>query len=313
MSLFKGFGNGFGAYSKALSLIFKNGLWWYFLFPLALNIIMMVASWYGIVSLSEYAKEGIENSLKFEDDAFFLSEYLQSSSGYIATALGWVVWFISKVLFFVLYGLFGGYIIIMIMSPVFALLSEKTEEILTGNNYPFNGDQLMRDIVRGVLIAFRNMFIELGYMIVIFILSFFIPILGGIIGTIILFFIASYFYGFAFIDYTNERRRMTLKQSVQFIRANKGVAIGNGFVFALAMFIPACGTIVAGFVAIVSVVAATISTHNIVDLSNNPYAKKKTKDNVPKSDKVDIVKVEGKETKSIEENTAKNNDENGKD
>ena len=136
---------------------------------------------------------------------------------------------------------------------------------------PFNGDQMMRDVVRGILIAFRNMFIEFGYMLVIFVLSFFIPVLGGIIGTIMLFFIASYFYGFAFIDYTNERRRLTLKQSVQFMRANKGLAIGNGSIFAISMFIPLIG----GFVAILSVVAATIAMHKVVDLSNNSYVSNK--------------------------------------
>ncbi|MBL4592780.1 MAG: EI24 domain-containing protein [Flavobacteriales bacterium] len=302
MSLFKGFGNGFGAYGKALTLIFSNGLWWYFLFPLLLNIFLIVASWYGISSLSDYAENWVNDLFKFEDDDFFLAEYLQSSSGYVAVAIGWVVWFISKVLLFVLYGLFGGYIIIMLMSPVFAILSEKAEEILTGNKYPFNGDQLMRDVVRGVVIAFRNMFIEFGYMIVILILSFFIPILGGIIGTVILFFIASYFYGFAFIDYTNERRRLTIKQSVKFIRANKGMAIGNGFIFALAMFIPLCGTTIAGFIAIVSVVAATISTHKIVDLSNNPYAKNKTAE--PETEVVDeSIKAIEEDTKLIDENT----------
>ncbi len=275
MDLFKNFGKGIGAYGKALSMLFTKQLWWFLLFPIAFNIIMMIASWLGIVSLADAAEAWAKGATQFNDDSFFLAEYLQSSSGFISSAVGWAVWFISKALFFVLYGMFGGYIIIMLMSPVFAILSEKTEEMLTGNEYPFNGDQMMRDVVRGVLIAFRNMFIEFGYMIVIFILSFFIPVLGGILGTIILFFIAAYFYGFAFIDYTNERRRMTLKQSVQFMRANKGLAIGNGIVFAAAMFIPLCGNLIAGFVAIVSVIAATIATHELVDLSNNPYAKHK--------------------------------------
>jgi CysZ protein len=273
MSILKGFGTGFSAYGKALNMIFSKGLWWFFIFPIALNVLMMIASWFGIVSIADAVEGWANGALKFEDDSFFLAEYLQSSSGFISSIAGWAVWFISKLLFFVLYGLFGGYIIIMLMSPVFALLSEKTEEILTGNKFPFNGDQMMRDIVRGILIAFRNMFIELGYMIFILVLGLFIPIIGGIVGTVILFFIASYFYGFAFIDYVNERRRLTLKQSVQFIRANKGLAIGNGFIFAMAMFIPLCGTIIAGFVAIVSVVAATIAVHEVVDLGSNQYAK----------------------------------------
>lgn len=278
MRLFKNFGTGFRAYGKGLNMIFTKGLWWFFIFPILLNFIMMLASWLGIISIADAAENWVNVVLKFDKNSFFLAEYLESTSGFISSAVGWAVWFVSKLLFFVLYGLFGGYIIIMLMSPVFAVLSEKTEEILTGNKYAFNGDQIMRDVVRGIMIAFRNMFIELGYMIAIFILSFFIPVLGGIIGTIILFFIASYFYGFAFIDYTNERRRLTLKQSVEFIRANKGLAIGNGIVFAFAMFIPVCGTLIAGFVAVVSVVSATIATHEIVDLSKNSFVKVQPED-----------------------------------
>ena len=68
---------------------------------------------------------------------------------------------------------------------------------------------------------------------------------------------------------------MTLKQSVQFMRANKGLAIANGMVFSFFLLIPWCGVTLSGFVAILSVIAATVATHNIVDLSNNPYAQKK--------------------------------------
>src|SRR3990167_3745253 len=111
-------------------------------------------------------------------------------------------------------------------------------------------------------------------MITIFALGLFIPFIGGLIGSILLFFISSYFYGFSFIDYNNERRRLTVKQSVQFMRANKGMVIANGLIFSFFLLIPFCGTTLAGFVAIISVIAATVSTHKVVDLSNNSYAKK---------------------------------------
>jgi CysZ protein len=266
MSIFKGFGTGFSAYGKAFDIIFSNGLWWYFLFPVLLNILIFVGGIYGIGSLANFVEDWLVGLANLEEGAFWGAVYLKSiMSGFI--------WIFFKFVFFFVFATFGGYIIIILMSPVFAILSEKTEEILTGNKYPFNGDQLMRDIVRGVVIAFRNMFIELGYIIVFFIVGF-IPVIGQF-AAIILFVISAYFYGFAFIDYTNERRRLTINQSVRFIRQHKGMAIGNGFIFALAMFIPFCGTTIAGFVAIVSVVAATISTHKVVDLSNNPYAKSK--------------------------------------
>ncbi len=277
MSLFKNFGVGFSSYGKAIELLFTKGLIWYMVFPLLLNILFLVAGWLGIGSLTEWVENWLQNAMKIEDDSFFGAEYLTSVSTYISTIASGFVWVVMKFIFFFVFAYFGGYIVLICLSPVFAFLSEKTEEILTGNKYKFNGDQMMRDVVRGILLALRNLFIELFYIIVIFFLGLFIPLIGGIIGSILLFFISSYFYGFSFIDYTNERRRMKLKDSVKFIRANKGMAIANGMVFSFFLLIPFCGTTLAGFVAIISVIAATVATHKVVDLSNNPYAQNQQK------------------------------------
>jgi len=265
MKTFKNIGSGLGDYAKALSIIFNNGLWYFFLFPLVLNIAIYFAGMFGINILTDIVEKWLAKIISLDGATFWGVAYLKGFlSGFI--------WVVFKIVFFIVFTTIGGYIIIMLLSPVFAILSEKTETILTGNKYPFNGDQLMRDIVRGVLIASRNMLIEIVYMVLLFMVSY-IPIIGQF-AALALFIISCYFYGFTFIDYTNERRRLKIKKSVYFIRKNKGVAIGNGFVFALFLLIPFCGTTLAGFVAIVSVVAATISTHKIVDLSKNPYAKK---------------------------------------
>ena len=61
------------------------------------------------------------------------------------------------------------------------------------------------------------------------------------------------------------------------------------------------------FVALVSVIAATIATHELVDLSNNPYSKNKNDIVVE-----DAVVMDEEESKSIEENT-EDSDEDGKD
>ncbi|MCO6499547.1 MAG: EI24 domain-containing protein [Vicingus serpentipes] len=265
MSIFKGVGIGLKTYGKAIELIFSKGLWWYFLFPVLLNLILFIGGIYGIGSVANYVEQYLSNLANLDTAAFWGAVYLKS-------LMSGVLWVLFKFIFFIVFATFGGYIVIIVLSPVFAILSEKTEEILTGNNYPFNGDQLMRDIVRGIFIALRNMLIEFGFLILFFIIGF-IPVIGQF-ATVVLFFISAYFYGFAFIDYTNERRRLTISESIQFMRKNKGIVIGNGSVFALAMLIPICGTTIAGFVAIVSVVAATIATHQIVNLSSNPYANK---------------------------------------
>jgi CysZ protein len=275
MSLFKNFGVGFSSYGKAIELLFTKGLIWYMIFPILLNLIFLVLGWLGIDSLTDYVENWLQGLMRIEDDSFYGAEYLAVASTYLTSIASGVVWVLMKFVFFFVFAYFGGYIVVICLSPVFAMLSEKTEEILTGNKYKFNGDQMMRDVVRGILLAFRNLFIELFYMIAIFFLGLFIPFIGGIIGSILLFFISSYFYGFSFIDYNNERRRMKLKDSVKFVRANKGMVIANGMVFSFFLLIPFCGTTLAGFVAIISVIAATVATHKVVDLSNNPYAQNK--------------------------------------
>lgn len=266
MKFFSDIGNGLGAYPKAVGLIFSNGLWWYFLFPIILNIIFFVGGIYGINVLTEMVQDWLTSMLESDSDTFLGFTFLKDIGLYVQKIASGFLWIFLKVIFFFIFATFGGYIVIICLSPIFAILSEKTEEILSGKKYPFNADQLMRDIVRGVLIALRNVLIETLFIILFFILSF-IPIIGQV-AAIIMFFISAYFYGFSFIDYFLERQKYSLKQSVRFMRLNKGMAIANGSVFALAMYIPICGVTLAGFVAIVSVVAASISTHKVINIKS---------------------------------------------
>lgn len=261
MKFFNDIGNGLAAYPKAIGLIFSKGLWWYFIFPILLNIIFLIGGFYGIDVLTKTIQEWVTSFLSEDSEPLFGLEILQTLGLYFKKIAGGFIWLFLKVIFFFVFATFGGYIVIICLSPIFAILSEKTEEILTGKKYPFNADQFMRDIVRGILIAFRNLFIETLFIILFFILSF-IPLVGQV-AAIIMFFISAYFYGFSFIDYYLERQKFNLKQSVRFMRLNKGIAIANGSIFALVMYIPICGVTFAGFVAIISVVAATISTHQL--------------------------------------------------
>ena len=66
----------------------------------------------------------------------------------------------------------------------------------------------------------------------------FIPVIGWLISFLGNFVISSYFYGFSFMDYTNERQRLSLKDSIAYISNNKGLAIGIGSVFVFCFFIP---------------------------------------------------------------------------
>ena len=67
------------------------------------------------------------------------------------------------------------------------------------------------------------------------------------------------------MDYTNERHQLSIKESVKIVRRKKGLAIGLGLVFYLCLFIPLLGGIISSFLAIISVVAATMSLEETFD------------------------------------------------
>jgi CysZ protein len=139
-----------------------------------------------------------------------------------------------------------------------AILSEKTEKIITGKKYPFNFKQFLKDIVRGNLIVIRNISIELICTILLFFAGY-IPIIGYI-SPVVLILISFYFFGFCIIDYSNQRHRLSIKESVQYVRTNKGFAIANGCVFYLLLLIPFIGLLIAPAY---SIVAATLGVEKI--------------------------------------------------
>src|SRR5215213_10953302 len=59
------------------------------------------------------------------------------------------------VLVFFYFSLFK-YLFLIIGSPVFAYLSEKTTSIIEGRDFPFNFSELMKDAWRGIKLALRN-------------------------------------------------------------------------------------------------------------------------------------------------------------
>ena len=222
MSFWKGFSIGFRTFFEAIGFVFSKGLWWAFIFPVLFNILLF----WGGKELVDLGNDKLQTWILGLVN-------LDSTNTWYMTALHGVVtgfiWIILKILLFSIFTYFGGYIILIFMSPIFAALSEKTEKTLTGNTYPFNGEQWMRDMVRGILLVVRNIFLELAIIIIVFLLSF-IPVFGwffAIFSTVILFFVSAYFYGFSYMDYTLERKKLSVRQSVKFVRRHKGIAISN--------------------------------------------------------------------------------------
>ena len=250
---------GVSDYRPAISFIFKNKLAWFFAVPVLLNIMLFVGGLSLISALSEYLQAEALNMSKLDNANFYGAEIL-------STLIAWSIWVALKILFFFVFAYTGGYIVLMIMSPVLAYLSEKTEKILTGQDYPFDIQQLMRDVVRGILIAIRNLFTQLLVVLAILIIGL-IPIIGqitAIFSPLLIILIAAYFYGFSFTDYVNERQKRSVKDSLAFMKDNRGLITGNGLPFALILLIPFFGLLFSGFMAIISVVASVISIKDII-------------------------------------------------
>ena len=134
------------------------------------------------------------------------------------------------VLFLFYFALFK-YLVLIIGSPVFAYLSEKTEAIIDNREYKFNLKQILPDAKRSIRLAFRNAGLQTLYMIGLIFLSL-IPVVGWITPLIAII-IECYYYGFSMLDYGLARNDFTPQKSIFYAGRHKGLSIGNGIVFYL--------------------------------------------------------------------------------
>lgn len=135
---------------------------------------------------------------------------------------------LTSVLF---YFSFFKYLILIIGSPVFAYLSEKTEANIKGKEHSFNWAELKKDCTRSIKLALRNCGWQTVYLIALLLLSL-IPVVGWITPLIALL-MECYYFGFSMLDYGLARNSFNPLQSISFIGRHKGLAIGNGLLFYL--------------------------------------------------------------------------------
>lgn len=274
---------GYVSYWKAIKFIKEHKLWYYFIFPVILFLFI-------------YYLGFVFQELKHE---IVISE----SMGLIKKI--WLMFLRSLYAFLAVIMLsFMRYILIILLSPVLSVVSERVERILTGNKYKFNLKQLIKDIKRALNLAIRNIVWEigivysliLGYYIVSWLLNFNETTDSIVTGGVAMV-IAFYYYGFGFMDYLMERMRMDLQQSVKFVRERKGFAVALGSIFTLIfvysneyllivredihggylLILVIIASIILAMLPIVTMVAATLGVHEMVDLGNNEFAIKQEK------------------------------------
>lgn len=237
------------AYFQAHRFIIKHKLWKWILIP---GIIYTTLFIIGMYFFSHTSSNFIEWIILKTGLKQWLDKINSSFLGFLFTMGSLLLWLILMLFYFSLF----KYIFLIVGSPLFAYLSERTEAIIEGRNFPFNFRQFLKDIKRGIGIAARNSLWQTVYILSILLLSL-IPFIGWLT-PILAVLVECYYYGFSMLDYSMERHRKTPAESIFYIGTHKGLAVGNGLVFYMMHLVPILGWVLAPAY---SVVAATLSIY----------------------------------------------------
>lgn len=239
------------SYFDAHKFIREHKLWKWIIIPGIIYTILFIVGMYFFWHSSNNAVTWLSKEIGLE---VWLRKQRNDFLNFLFLMIGMML---RLILLFFYFSLFK-YLFLIIGSPVFAYLSEKTSSIIEGKDFPFSFSQLIKDALRGSSIAVRNSVWQTVYIVLLFFLSF-IPLFGWITPLIALF-IECYYYGFSMMDYSCERNKLSASASIDFIGRHRGLAIGNGLVFYLMHGVIIIGWLLAPAYA---VVAATLSLHRI--------------------------------------------------
>lgn len=235
---------GIKAYAGTFNLIGKLGLWKYFVIPMAISFFTAMLIGFSAWGLSDNLGEFISKIWFWEWGAETFRTISDFIGPIIIIALGIILY---------------RHIVMALSAPFMSPVSEKIEKHLFGTDHLHRNTSNAEQLWRGVRINVRNLIMELLLTIPIILIGF-IPVIG-IISSVLLFLVQSYYAGFGNMDYTLERH-FKYSESIEFVRRNRGLAIGNGVIFMLMLLIPVVGIIL---VLPLSVTAASTETLRVLD------------------------------------------------
>jgi len=226
---------------KSFSAISKYSLW---KFVVATGILSCIVA-YSIFKLIWTKSDGLGDWLA----SFYKWE---RGSNFIASASDWLVFGLLFVACLILY----KYIMLIVSAPIMSMVSEKIEMKKTGGKpAPLSMSRSAKSLIRGLRIALRNITKEL-FLTGLLLLLGLIPVVG-IASAVLIFIVQANYAGFGACDFYMERH-FSVKQSVRFIRKNRGIAIANGAIFLGLLAIPIVGFFLAP---ILTAIGATLTVH----------------------------------------------------
>ena len=126
-----GFFTGIQLYGKAFGILFSRKFWWFLLFPVIILLLLFIG---GNILIS-LAGDSLYGLIEAKLTAWVGGiSWLQ----WVTTTTSVLIKIVLRILYFFLFVAFGGYIVLVVMSPVYSWLSERTEAHLTGREFPYD-------------------------------------------------------------------------------------------------------------------------------------------------------------------------------
>lgn len=231
--------SGIAAYKKAITLIFKEKLWGYIAIPILISLLLAVAVFGSAWGLSDDIGSVIAGWYPLERGSETVLKISNVFGGLLVAIIGVLLY---------------KNLVMVIAGPFMSLLSEKVENSLTGNIHAggLNPARIIKDLIRGLRIALRNITREIFFTGILLILGL-IPIFS-LFSTIGIFIVQAYYAGFGNFDYYLERHH-NVRESIRYIKRNRWAAIGNGVVF-VGLLLTIIGFL---FAPVLGAIAATIN------------------------------------------------------
>jgi CysZ protein len=156
------------------------------------------------------------------------------------------------------------FFVLTLLSPFNTVLSEKFDTELTGRKFEGGFIRILNDFLRMILVVILALILEFFLMGVWWILDWILPF--GFLSPLVYFLIGSFFFGFAFYDFSLERHGVGTLGSLGFAFKKPLHMIATGALFQLVFMIPVAGIILA------PVLLTMISTAVYVKMHEKPVA-----------------------------------------
>ncbi|MDY0189425.1 MAG: sulfate transporter CysZ [Desulfuromonas sp.] len=220
----RGFVGGFFSVWEAFHFVLKNpSLYKYVAIPLVINIVVFSAAIYW----------------GFDLFSSLTGQYLSAHDAWFWQVLVAVVKFIAAVITLVV--VFFAFTVVgnLIAAPFNDVLSERTEQLLTGNlvNEPFSLAQFAKDIGRVMLDEVRKMSIFIILMLVALLFNF-LPGVGSMIYAVLSVGLTLYFLIIEYTGYVFGRKHLGFKDQRRFVANNRLGALGFALAVMCMLFIP---------------------------------------------------------------------------